>query len=275
MNPNDETFSRLTDGELTSGELNEALLGALDDPAARDELKLHLQLRQANAAWREGICGVEAEVSPVVKMPDFNDHRRHWIRYSAAACIVGALVFAGVMGGRWTAPANPNGGEHATYVAPAVRVVTPEEQRNLTEAFALHESVAGPLAWYASDENEILVAPAEENVALGEPVAVAMSFTGPAGKTRRVTMVCRAGRLTTIQLPAHGETPAMKLVLSPKAVNGHTQLRYAIAVDSPSNGQPLAVVTGQQDLRTTEIAMGQLAFDDTYLNIRATAWAVR
>ena len=262
MNPNDEIFSRLTDGELTSGELNEALLGALDDPAARDELKLHIQLRQANAAWREEMRG--AEVSPVVKIPDFNYHRTHRIRYAAAACIVGALVFAGVMGGRWMAPRALNGCRHAPYHNPTVRVVTPEEQQNLTEAFALHESVAGPLAWYASDENEILVAPAEENATLGEPVAVAMSFTGPTGKTRRVTMVCRAGRLTTIQLPAHGETPAMKLVLSPKAVNGHTQLRYAIAIDSPTNGQPLAVVTGQQDLRTTEIAMGQLAFDDTY-----------
>jgi hypothetical protein len=273
MNPNDETFSKLTDGELTSGELNEALLSTLDDPAARDELKLHIQLRQANAAWREEMRG--AEVAPVKQLRDFNYPRTHRIRYAAAACIVGVLVLSGVMGGLWMAPQNLNSCRHAPYVYPTVRVVTPEEQRDLTEAFALHESVAGPLAWYASDENEILVAPAEDKATLGEPVAVAMSFTGPTGKTRRVTMVCRAGRLTTIQLPAHGETPSMKLVLSPKPVNGDTQLRYAIAVDSPTNGQPLAVVTGQQDLRTKEIALGQLAFNDTHLNIRATAWAIR
>jgi hypothetical protein len=310
MNENDEILmSQLADGELPSDQANEVLLDVLDAPAEREKLKGLLRLRQATAGWR-----TSQPPQPVVIVAErprtLRRSRLAWRMSSlaVAACVGGLLVLAGVWAAGWMArPAEP-GQQGLVAQAPPPGYadrVTPEQMRQVAKVFALHESVAGPLAWYAADDQNIRLASARgteagrpliavllklESAALGAspsaPSAPSAS-SGQAGSgqvARTIVIVCREDAPTVIELPAETAGQAgLRVYLAPRAVNGKVDMRYAIAMDGESGEAPfdklrtapVASISGQRRLGMAEAPLGQLAMGDKLLNVEAAAWAMR
>ncbi len=199
-------LSQLVDGELPTDQANELLaetLGELADVLSQSEacrrLVAMLELRRATGVWRR-----QENTRPVLTLPPVeNASRRHGRALSlAAAAMLGGLLVAGgfYLGNRL-------GGERAVVAAAQkpVLVVTPEQRREIAQAFALHESVAGPLSWYAADDTRIQVAPAQDGEKMESPVAVVLRLV-PADLSRRAetktyVIVCRNNDPAVIELP--------------------------------------------------------------------------
>jgi hypothetical protein len=315
MNENDEILmSQLADGELPSDQVNELLLDVLDAPAEREKLKGLLRLRQATAGWR-----TSQPPQPVVILADrsrtFRRGRMAWRMSSlaVAACVGGLLVLAGVWAAGWMArPAGPGRqGQMAQGPGAALAAiqVTPEQMRQVAKIFALHESVAGPLAWYAADDQNIRLASARgaeaglptiavllrlesevSGAAVSSPSAPSASSwqassgqagsvqarsTGSGQAARTIVIVCREDAPTVIELPAEmSGQPGLRVYLAPRAVNGKVEMRYAIAMDGESRQAPAASISGQRSLGMAEAPLGQLAMGDKLLNVEAAAWAM-
>jgi len=188
MNENEEILmSQLADGELPSDQANELLLDVLDEPSGREKLKGLLRLRQATAGWR-----TSQPTQPVVIVAErprpLRRNRLAWRMGSlaVAACVGGLLVLTGVWAAGWMGrPAGPDQqGQIAQgpYAVPAAIQVTPEQMRQVAKVFALHESVAGPLAWYAADDQNIRLASARGAEA-GRPLIAVLLRLEPTGGT--------------------------------------------------------------------------------------------
>jgi len=296
MNENDEILmSLLADGELPSDQANELLLDVLDEPAEREKLKGLLRLRQATAGWR-----TSQPPQPVVIVADrprpLRRGRMAWRMSSlaVAACVGGLLVLAGVWAAGWMArPAEPGRQGLVAQAPPAgyADQVTPEQMRQVAKVFALHESVAGPLAWYAADDQNIRLASARGAEAGRSLIAVLLKLesaapgvahsasSGQAGlgqASRTIVIVCREDAPTVIELPAEMAGQAgLRVYLAPRAVNGKVEMRYVIAMDGESRQAPAASISGQRRLGTAEAPLGQLAMGDKLLNVEAAAWAMR
>jgi len=299
MNENDEILmSQLADGELASDQTNELLLDVLDDAARRQKLKDLLRLRQATAGWRRS--QPTRPVMIVAERPrTFRRGLAAWRMGSlaVAACVGGLLVLAGVWAaGLMVRPAGPAQDgliAQGPVAAPSVARVTPEQMRQVASVFALHESVAGPLAWYAADDQNIRLASARGAEAGQQPIAVRLKLESatPGAPARTLIIVCRNDEPAVIELPA--ETPdrsGLRVYLSPRAVNGKVEMRYAIAVEGQSRPAPIdsgmtapfeglrtapvASLSGQRRLGLAEAPLGQLAMGDRVLNIEAAAWAM-
>jgi hypothetical protein len=300
MNENDEILmSQLADGELPSDRANELLLDVLDVSAEREKLKGLLRLRQATAGWR-----TSQPPQPVVIVAErprtFRRNRLAWRMSSlaVAACVGGLLVLTGVWAAGWMGrPAGPDQqGPMAQGPGTALAAiqVTPEQMRQVAKVFALHESVAGPLAWYAADDRNIRLAsarPAEaglpliavllrlESAAPGAAVSAPSASSGQARSgqaARTIMIVCREDAPTVIELPAEMAGQAgLRVYLAPRAVNGKVDMQYAIAMDGQSQDAPLASLSGQRSLGLAEAPLGQLAMGDRVLNVEAAAWAMR
>jgi len=284
MNEDDEILmSQLADGELPSDQANELLLDVLDEPSGREKLKGLLRLRQATAGWR-----TSQPPQPVVIVADRSRPMRRsrlaWRMSSlaVAACVGGLLVLTGVWAAGWIgSPVRP---AHQWQVAPApdappaVAQVTPEQMRQVAKVFALHESVAGPLAWYAADDRNIRLASARPAEA-GQPLIAVLLRLDPevsGSAARTVVIVCREDAPAVIELPAEMTGHAgLRVYLAPRAVNGKVEMRYAIAMDGESRQAPAASISGQRRLGATEALLGQLAMGDRVLNIEAAAWPMR
>jgi len=288
---NDEILmSQLADGELASDQTNELLLGVLDDAAGRQKLKELLRLRQATAGWR-----TSQPTRPVVIVADrprtFRRGLAAWRMSSlaVAACMGGLLVLAGVWAAGWMVRPAGTGRDGLIAQGPVAAAsaarVTPEQMRQVASVFALHESVAGPLAWYAADDQNIRLASARPAEAGQQPIAVRLKLESatPGAAARTLIIVCRNDQPAVIELPA--ETPdrsGLRVYLSPRAVNGKVEMRYAIAMDGqsgkPSVDQfrtaPVASLSGQRRLGLAEAPLGQLAMGDRVLNIEAAAWTM-
>jgi len=274
-------MSQLVDGELPSDQANELLSGVLDDADKRESLKELLRLRQATAAWR-----ARQPTKPILAMTDqprsFRRNRLVWRMggLAVAACIGGLLVLTGVWAAGWVL--NPVRPAHQWQVSPApdsptsLARVSPEQMRQVAQAFELHESVAGPLAWYADDDQNIQLASAQ-GAQSGQPIAVLLRLEGEAASpSRTLIIVCREDSPAVIELPS--ETPSqtgLRVYLAPKAANGKVQIHYAIAADGDSREPALASLAGQRPLGLTETPLGQLAMGDSVLNIEAAAWPLR
>jgi hypothetical protein len=291
MNENDEILmSQLADGELPSDQVNELLLDVLDAPAEREKLKGLLRLRQATAGWR-----TSQPPQPVVILADrsrtFRRGRMAWRMSSlaVAACVGGLLVLAGVWAAGWMArPAGPGRqGQMAQGPGAALAAiqVTPEQMRQVAKIFALHESVAGPLAWYAADDQNIRLASARGAEAGLPTIAVLLrlesevsgaAVSSRSGQTSRtIVIVCREDAPTVIELPAEMAGQAgLRVYLAPRAVNGKVEMRYAIAMDGESRQAPAASISGQRSLSMAEAPLGQLAMGDKLMNVEAAAWAM-
>lgn len=278
MSEQDEIrLSELADGELKDDQAAEVLLGVLDDAASREKLKVLLRLRQSLARWRQG-----QPARPVVlvgRAAQGSRWRRvqRWGGMAAAACVGGLLVLVGFwasgnrMNGTGPAPAGPD-------LVAATASVTPEQMRQVAKVFALHESVAGPLAWYAAGDQNISVASAEGAVGEHNPVAVLLTL-GPAtagGVARTYVIVCRERQPATIDLPGDAAgASGIRVILDPRATNGQVDMQYAIAVDgSRRNGSP-AILSGQRHVGLTGTSLGQLALGDNLLNVEASAWPLK
>jgi hypothetical protein len=311
MNENEEILmSQLADGELPSDQTNELLLDVLDEPSGREKLKGLLRLRQATAGWRTSQPTQPVVIVAERTRPLCRGHMA-WRMGSlaVAACVGGLLVLTGVWATGWMGrAAGPIAQGPGTALA-AIQV-TPEQMRQVAKVFALHESVAGPLAWYAADDQNIRLAsarPAEAGLPL---IAVLLKLESAGGTdilpvssspdhgrdgrdthgqarrapdgdahataSRTIMIVCREDAPAVIELPAEMAGQAgLRVYLAPRAVNGKVDMQYAIAADSQSPHSPAASISGQRSLGMAEAPLGQLAMGDKLLNIEAAAWAMR
>ena len=274
-NERDEILmSQLADGELSSDQANELLLSVLDAPAEREKLKGLLRLRQTTVGWR-----TRQPPRPVMVVAErprtFHRSRmaRHMGGLAVAACVGGLLALAGIWAAGWLG--SP---VRQTYRWPTVAQVTPEQMRQVAMIFALHESVAGPLAWYAADDQNIRLASAGGTEASQAPIAVLLKL-GPAGPdtaARTLVIVCREDRPAVIELPAESPGQAgLRVYLAPRTVNGKVEVQYAIAVDGDGRQPSVASLAGRRRIGLTETSLGQLALGEKVLNVEASAWSMR
>ncbi len=174
-------LSQLVDGELPADQANRVLAEVLDElvplpagAAAAREFDALVRLRRATEPWREQepprmVVAVAAEKSAGVAS------HAGWRAVSlASAVLLGGILVAGgyYLGGRsGIEPPRP------PMVQQPVVVVTPEQRSEIARTFALHESVAGPLSWYAADDATIQVAPARTGEGTRPPVAIVLRLT--------------------------------------------------------------------------------------------------
>jgi hypothetical protein len=279
-NERDEILmSQLADGELSSDEANKLLLSVLDAPAEREKLKALLHLRQTTAGWRTR--QPPRPVMVVAERPGaFRRGRTVWRMGSlaAAACIGGLLALAGIWAAGWLGRSHQPGDAvvfDRCFGAPAV---TPEQMQQVAMVFALHESVAGPLAWYAADDETIRVASAGGTEAGQTPIAVLLKLgpASPGAAARTLVIVCREDRSAVIELPAESPGRAgLRIYLTPRTVNGKVEMQYAIAVDGGEHRPAVASLAGRRRIGLTETSLGQLALGEKVLNVEASAWPMR
>ena len=282
-NENDEIlFSQLADGELSSDQANELLLGVLDAPSQREKLKGLLRLRQATVGWRA--MQPQRPVLVVSERPRTFRRGRIALRVTGlavAACVGGLLVLTGIWTAGWLGRTGPKGNQWQAGsgpIAPAVAQVSPEQMQQVAKVFALHESVAGPLAWYAADDQNIRLASATGGAEAGhQPIGVLLKLESatPGAAGRTLIIVCRNNQPAVIELPAESSDRAgLRVYLTPRVIDGKVDVQYAIAVDGQSQQGPLASLSGQRRLGLAESSLGQLATGDRVLNIEASAWAI-
>lgn len=276
-NKTDEILlSQLVDGELESDQVNEVLLTVLDDADKRRELKEHLRLRRSLGQWRR-----QKPARPIVALSAGHEIRPRHASLSrrlgnlvAAAVIGGALVLAGF----WTAgrvnPVEQNSRGNSRMAA-----VTEEQMRQVASVFALHESVAGPLKWYAADDQKIQLASAAGGAEAGrKPVAVllrlAVAGAGPA-QARNYVIVCRNGESATIEFPQAGGASTVRMRLLPGVQDGKVSIRYAITVYGPELApKTSAALSGQRLVGLEHTPLGQIALADQLVNVDASAWVI-
>ena len=276
-------LSQLVDGELPVDEANEVLAGVLAELGeavanceAAGRLDAMLRMRQALAPWRR-----LAPPRPVVAVPagpprrSFRQAAWRWAGLAAAAMLGGVLVAGGMyLRGRRTVIAP----EESVARPPAV-IVTPEQRREIAHAFALHESVAGPLSWYAADDTTIQVAPAERGEALHPPIAVALQLAEGnagfrAGAATTYLIVCRGTDPASVELPASAMAGSVRLRLLPTAANGEVNLHYAIAAEQAGPGPSGAALVGRRHVGLDPTVLGQLALNDRLVSVGASAWVM-
>lgn len=284
MNEHDEILlSQLADGELPGDRANELLLGVLDAPAEREKLKGLLRLRQATVGWRA--MQPQRPVMVVSERPQsFHRGRIAWrvSSLAVAACVGGLLVLTGIWAAGWLGKTVRTGDQWQVAprpdAPPAVAQVSPEQMQQVAKIFALHESVAGPLAWYAADDQNIRLASARGADAGQQPIGVLLKLESatPGAAARTLIIVCRNDQPAIIELPAEsGDRAGLRVYLMPRVINGKVDMQYAIAVDGQSQQGLLASLSGQRRLGLSESPLGQLATGDRVLNIEAAAWAIR
>ncbi len=270
---NENVLSELVDGELNCDQANEVLLSVLDDEPSRERLKEHLRLRQTYQAWRDQ--QLPQSVSVIVQ--DSPEPRRvRSIRRMgslAAAAVIGGLL---VTVGFWAA-SRVNVVPVASDTSSSV-VVMPEQMRQVASVFALHESVAGPLKWYASDDQKIQLASARGGRASQKPVAVLLRI-GPVGaksaKMRSYVIVCRDKESATIEFPQADGTSIVRMCLLPDLRDGNVNIRYAITMGDSERDQGASfALSGQRLVGLRHASLGQIALADELVNVDASAWVI-
>jgi hypothetical protein len=193
---------------------------------------------------------------------------------AVAACVGGLLVLSGV----WAAGFLRNAPRPDAPPAAVAVQVSAEQMQQVAKVFALHESVAGPLAWYAADDRSIRVASAR-GADLGQaPIGVLLKLESatPGVPARTLVIVCRNDQPAVIELPAESSGQAgLRVYLTPRTTNGKVDVQYAIAMDGPSQQAPLASLSGQRRLGLSDSPLGQLAVGDSVLSVEAAAWPMR
>jgi hypothetical protein len=275
-------LSQLVDGELPTDQANQLLaetLGELTDVLDNSEacrrLKAMLDLHRTLDVWRqqENPRAIVALAQPARTAP-----RAGWrVMSLATAAMLGGILVAGgySLGIRL-------GGERAGVSiaqGPAV-VVTPEQRREIAQAFALHESVAGPLSWYAADDATIHVAPAQEGESLRQPVAIVLrlspdcSCPGGLAKTAKTYVIVCRGNDATLELPWSTSASALHLRLLSTETGGRVNLQYVLAADAAKPSRDDAVLAGRRSVGLGRTSLGQLAMNDCLINVDASAWVM-
>jgi hypothetical protein len=145
----------------------------------------------------------------------------------------------------------------------------------------LHESVAGPLSWYAADDATIQVAPAEKGDSMRQPIAVVLRLTrdlssqnGEATLPKTYVIVCRNNDAAAIELSSSAMAPNLRLRLLSTETGGQVKLQYALATDAPGRGLENAVLVGGRHVGLGQTSLGQLALNDRLVNVDASAWVI-
>lgn len=281
MNEEDEIlFSQLADGELSSDQANELLLEVLDVPDQRENLKDMLRLRQLTVDCRNR--HPRRPVMVVSQRPrTFRRSRLPWRMggLAVAACVGALLVLTGIWAaGQLGGPVGTGDQRQmarGTGAPLAALQVSAEQMQQVAKVFALHESVAGPLAWYAADDQNIRLASARGTEVSQQPVGVLLRLASatPGATARTLVIVCRNDEPAVIELPAESSDHAgLRVYLTPRTSNGKVDVQYAIAMEGQSQQAPAASLSGERRLGLTELPLGQLAMGDRVLNIEAAAW---
>lgn len=295
-------LSQLVDGELPVDQANQVLAEVFGElthvmgsaEAAR-QLHAMLQLRQAIGPWREQEP-TKAVMAPLsVHSAGKMSHTR-WQMMSlvSAALLGGVLVAGGFLLGNLLINQRPGTPivqhveepteepERVTHKdGQPIIVVTPEQRRDIARAFALHESVAGPLSWYAADEMTIQVAPAEEGESMREPIAVVLRLSrdssspnGKATQPKTYVIVCRNNDTASIELPSSAMTPNLRLRLLSQEIDGQVKLQYTLVTDGTDRGSEDAALVGRRHVGLDQTTLGQLALNDRLVNVDASAWVM-
>jgi len=280
---NDILLSQFVDGELPSDRANELLLSVLDVPAERERLNDMLRLRQVTVGWRTRQPPQPALVV-AERLRAFRRGRsaRRLSGLAVAACIGGLLVLSGIWAAGWLGRTVQPGDSQQIVdphiTPPAVAHVSIEQMRQVAKVFALHESVAGPLAWYAADDQNIRLASAKRAEVSQAPIGVLLTLQSATADTaaRTLVIVCRNDQPAIIEIPTESSGRAgLRVYLTPRTINGKVDVQYAIAVGGESQQPPLASLSGRRRLGLSETPLGQLAMGDRVLNIGAAAWPIR
>ncbi|MEN6404888.1 MAG: hypothetical protein ABFC77_00300 [Thermoguttaceae bacterium] len=296
-------LSQLVDGELPVDQANQVLGEVLDELShvqgsaeATRQLHAMIQLRRTLGPWRR------QEPSKTIVLPssvatavETSNSRWHVMSLASAALLGGVLVAGGfllsdLLAGRRLdttiarQDTEPTTAEHEKVLhkdRQPVVVITPEQRRDIARAFALHESVAGPLSWYAADDTTIQVAPAEKGGTMQEPIAVVLRLSrdpsSPNGKNsqpKTYVIVCRNHDMAAIQLPSSAMTPNLQLRLFSKETGGRVNLRYALAAGGTGRELDDAALVGQRHVDLGQTSLGQLALNDLLVNVDASAWVI-
>ena len=158
-------------------------------------------------------------------------------------------------------------------------IVTPEQRREIARAFALHESVAGPLSWYAADDSTIQVAPAGRRKRCSSRLRSSCGWRRPDGKERRTQDLrdCvpqqRRGDHRTAAVGG-GPDRSFAAAFHGGQRRGATPIRHCgrrgQIADRTRPRWP-AVATSA----SSQTPLGQLALDDRLVNVDASAWVIR
>ena len=278
-------LSQLVDGELPVDQANQALAEVFNELAhvlgsseAGRELNAMLQLRQAMDPWRRQ---EPPKTLVTLPLPQPTGKASHFLWQAislAAAAMLGGILAAGgfFLGGR----SNVERSFVPTLEQPVV-VVSPEQRQDIARAFALHESVAGPLSWYASDDATIQVAPAGKGESLRQPIAVVLRLTQDSSNpSREVTppktyvIVCRNNDVATIELPRSAVAKALRLRLFPTLTKGAVNLQYVISAAGSDREPEGAAMAGNRHVALDQTSLGQLALNDHLVSIDASAWVM-
>ena len=237
LSKDDLHLSELVDGELDRDDANAVLLMVLDDADARGRLKGLLRLRHVLARWRrQEPCCVQVPVAPTSGRSRSHSQAAG---YAVAAVIGGLLVMGGFMLAR--SPDRHDSGHAKTpMVSSGHQGLSPETVHQMAQVFAFHESVGGPLKWYASDDREVRLASFDGRRSSGEPVVVFLDLKeDDASKTgHRYMVVCRTGQQAAVDFPAGpGDLPAVRFQLFPSFQDGDIDLRYAVDLRAQGDSQ--------------------------------------
>lgn len=285
-------LSRLVDNELPDHQAVEVLMAALEDAELREELKAMLKLRQAMQAWRCQEPPRAIVAVPTVPPAESVFHGGWRPMTLAAAALLGAvLVTCGFYLGGWlkadgvaTASKQPSvdvkmQSRKASDQQRPIVIVTPEERSEIARAFALHESVAGPLSWYAADETTIQVAPIHQGEKLEQPIAVVLRLAAAEGcqsnENKTYVIVCRNNDPAVIELPQLTAVGPAHLRLLSTVAGGEVKLQYLLAADGlSSDPDQRAALVGSRQVGLGQTPLGQLALNDCLVNVDASAWVV-
>ena len=283
-------ISQLVDGELPTDQANMLLESLLDDPSLQQSLREHLRLRATLAAWRalspddpgEGAPAIacSAQATTSAARPG-----RWWVRGGAGiqllggALLGGVLVLAGVFVGGFfrSEPVAMPDSRVVSAESPASRtwLITPQRQKEVQDVFALHELVAGPLAWMADSDEQVRLG---ESAAVQESqptVAVLLRIqpSGGDGAVHEYAVVCRAGIAATLDLPYEDGLLRVYLVPRVDRLGEAVRFRYALAV--PTGDDELAthaVLSGERRLDMQAVPLGQMVVENQLLELSAGGW---
>lgn len=293
-------LSQLVDGELPVDEANRVLTDVfgdlahvLGDAEAARRLNAMLELRRALDSWRgqeptkaivlpSAYDGSPSAGQPSVGARSTGRHEgiaqlsRYLLSLATAAILGGILVAGGFyLGGHrhMTSPVTP-------IAQQSTVIVTPEQRQEVAKAFSLHESVAGPLSWYAADDSTIQVAPAGQGESLRQPIAIILRLTrdqshsnNEAAGPKTYVIVCRDSD-ATIDLPQSVIAKTVHLRLLPTVTDGMVSLQYAVAADGANRGADKAALAGRRHVGLAQTSLGQLAMNDCLVNVDASAWVL-
>lgn len=151
--------------------------------------------------------------------------------------------------------------------------LSPETVHQMAQVFAFHESVGGPLKWYASDDQMVQLASFDGTSSLSEPIVVFLDLVGDdASKTgRRYMVVCRAGQQASVDFPAGpGEMPALRLQMLPSLHGGVIDLRYVVDLRTSDDGEKRWVsLAGQNALGFKPVQLGVVSLHDRQFTVAA------